>query len=141
MGAITFRADGRIVCVLCDSRHKIPGTAKREYNSYCGSYQYNGKQLITSVDATADPALAGTDQIRDISFNGVVLILKPTKGNGPISDGQLIIRWKKPRLKRVQLKVPNKYSVRYQAGRARERRLRSVLLVKFCAPLVSHLPL
>jgi hypothetical protein len=45
------------------------------------------------VDATADPAFLGTDQIRDITFEGDVMVLQPIKNNGPISDGQRVLRW------------------------------------------------
>lgn len=93
MGLLSLREDGRLVCVLCDSREKMPAGQPREYNSYCGAYQFDGKQLITRVDATADPAFLGTDQIRDITFEGDVMVLRPIKNNGPISNGQRVLRW------------------------------------------------
>ena len=93
MGLLSLREDGRLVCVLCDSRKELPANTPREYNSYCGNYQYDGKQLITRVDATADPAFLGTDQIRDIAFENEVMILRPIKNNGPISDGQRVLHW------------------------------------------------
>ena len=93
MGLLSLRADGRMICVLCDSRKELPAGQQREYNSYCGTYQYDGNQLTTRVDATADPAFLDTDQIRDISFEGEMMVLKPIKNNGPISDGQRVLRW------------------------------------------------
>ncbi len=93
MGLLSLREDGRLVCVLCDSRRELPSGESREYNSYCGDYQFDGKQLITRVDATADPAFLGTDQIRDITFENEVMILRPIKNNGPISDGQRVLHW------------------------------------------------
>lgn len=95
MGVITFSEDGRMICVLCDSRPQISDDRQREYNSYCGSYHYDGRQLVTRVDATANPAFLATDQIRDISFIDDVMVLKPVKNNGPKSDGQRILHWKK----------------------------------------------
>ncbi len=93
MGVLTFREDGRMVCVLCDSRKELSAGQRREYNSYCGSYQFDGKQLITRVDATADPAFFDTDQIRDITFEDDLMVLRPIKNNGPVSDGQRVLRW------------------------------------------------
>jgi len=93
MGLLSLRADGRLVCVLCDSRTELPPGEPREYNSYCGAYQFDGKQLITRVDATANPAFLGTDQIRDISFENEVMVLRPIKNNGPVSDGQRVLHW------------------------------------------------
>ena len=93
MGLLWLREDGRLICVLYDSRNEMPAGQSREYNSYCGSYQYDGKQLVTRVDATADPAFLGTDQIRDIAFENEVMVLRPIKNNGPISDGQRVLRW------------------------------------------------
>lgn len=93
MGLLSLREDGRLICVMCDSREKMPADQPREYNSYCGAYQIDGKQLITRVDATADPAFLGTDQIRDITFEGDVMVLRPIKNNGPISNGQRVLRW------------------------------------------------
>jgi len=77
MGLLSLREDGRLVCVLCDGRRELPSDKPREYNLYCGEYQFDGKQLITRVDATADPAFLGTDQIRDITIENEVMILRP----------------------------------------------------------------
>jgi hypothetical protein len=93
MGLLSLGEDGRMICVLCDSRKDMPAGLAREYNSYCGTYRFDGGQLSTRVDATADPAFLGTDQIRDITFEGDVMVLQPIKNNGPISDGQRVLRW------------------------------------------------
>lgn len=92
MGLLSLRADGRMVCVLCDSGEHPPGQS-REYNSYCGSYRYDGIQLITRVDASANPAWIGTDQIRDISFENEVMVLRPVTNSGPVSNGQRVLHW------------------------------------------------
>ena len=93
MGLLSLRADGRLICVLCDSRKEMPPGQPREYNSYCGAFQYDGKQLTTRVDASANPDWIGSDQIRDISFEDEIMVLRPVKNNGPVSDGQRILRW------------------------------------------------
>ena len=93
MGLLSLRADGRLACVLCDSRLELPQGQGREYNSYCGAYQFDGKQLVTRVDASANPDWIGTDQIRDVSFENDVLILRPVQNSGPVSNGQRILHW------------------------------------------------
>ena len=55
-GLLVFYADKRMMSVLCDGRSELPdGETVREYNSYCGNYEYDGKTLVTHVDASADP--------------------------------------------------------------------------------------
>ena len=92
MGLVSMSASGRLVCVLCDSRENPPGSS-REYNSYCGAYTYDGKQLTTRVDVSANASWVGTDQIRDVSFEDEVMVLKPTQNTGPVSDGQRVLYW------------------------------------------------
>lgn len=77
MGRVTFNGDGRMMAVLCDGRRTVPDSEKREYSSYCGTYAYDGKQLVTRVDAASDPARMGTDQVRDVSFEGDLMVLRP----------------------------------------------------------------
>ena len=93
MGLLSLRADGRLVCVLYDSRPQMPAGQAREYNSYCGAYEFDGEQLVTRVDASANPDWIGTDQIRDVSFDNEVLILRPVKNSGPVSNGQRVLHW------------------------------------------------
>ncbi len=76
-GVVVLGADGRMIAVLCDGRSDLPDGAPREYNSYCGSYRFDGKQLVTRVDACSDPARMGTDQIRDVRFEGDLMVLRP----------------------------------------------------------------
>lgn len=77
MGRVVLGADGRMMAVLCDGRTEIPGGGKREYSSYCGNYTFDGKQLITRVDAALDPSRIGGDQIRDVRFEGNLMVLRP----------------------------------------------------------------
>ena len=93
MGLLSLHPDGRMICVLCDSREAMPSGQAREYNSYCGAFEYDGKQLTTRVDATANADWIGSDQIRDISFENDVMVLRPVKNSGPASAGQRILRW------------------------------------------------
>ena len=59
-GLLVFYADKRMMSVLCDGRSRLPaGESVREYNSYCGNYDYDGKTLVTHVDASADPGRVG----------------------------------------------------------------------------------
>jgi hypothetical protein len=76
-GRVTLGADGRMMAVTCDGRREIPGGGKREYSSYCGNYTFDGKQLITRVDAASDPTRLGSDQIRDVRFEGDLMVLRP----------------------------------------------------------------
>ncbi len=77
MGVVVLGTDGRMIAVLCDGRSSLPDGAPREYNSYCGNYSFDGQQLVTRVDAASDPARMGTDQIRDVRFEGEFMVLRP----------------------------------------------------------------
>jgi len=77
MGRLVLGADGRMAAVICDARAEIPDGGKREYASYCGNYTFDGKRLVTRVDAAADPARMGTDQVRDVHFEGEMMVLRP----------------------------------------------------------------
>jgi Lipocalin-like domain len=77
MGRVVLSADGRMMAVLCDGRREIPDNGKREYGSYCGNYTFDGKQLITRVDAALEPSRIGGDQVRDVRFEGNLMVLRP----------------------------------------------------------------
>jgi hypothetical protein len=77
MGRVVLSADGRMMAVLCDARPEIPGGGRREYSSYCGNYTFDGKQLITRVDAALEPSRIGGDQVRDVRFEGKLMVLRP----------------------------------------------------------------
>ncbi len=79
MGRVTFNADGRMMAVLCDGRPSLPDGAVREYNSYCGNYVFDGKQLITKVDAAASATRVGSDQVRDVTTEGDLMVLRPPR--------------------------------------------------------------
>lgn len=77
MGRLVLAADGRMMAVLCDSRSAVPGGAPREYSSYCGNYTFDGRTLVTRVDAASDPARLGSDQVREVHFDGELMVLRP----------------------------------------------------------------
>jgi len=66
-----------MMAVTCDGRRSIPAGQTREYNSYCGNYTFDGKQLVTRVDASSDPSRIGSDQVRDVRFEGTLMVLRP----------------------------------------------------------------
>jgi hypothetical protein len=77
MGRLTLAADGRMMAVTCDGRPELPAGTSRAYSSYCGNYSFDGARLVTRVDAASDPARIGSDQVREVSFDGDRMILKP----------------------------------------------------------------
>ena len=84
-GLVVFYPDKRMMSVLCDGRRELPaGETVREYNSYCGNYEWDGKTLVTHVDASADPKRIGGDQTRFTHFENGLLVLtqkpRPWKG-------------------------------------------------------------
>lgn len=76
-GRLMLGADGRMMAVLGDNRKQVPAGERREYSSYCGNYTFDGQRLVTRVDAAADPARLGTDQVRDVHFEGDLMVLRP----------------------------------------------------------------
>jgi hypothetical protein len=84
IGIISLSAEGRMTNVLVDGRATLPDGAKREHGSYCGNYTFDGSTLVTKVDAAADPARMGTQQVRKVRFDGerMVLIPPPAEVNG-----------------------------------------------------------
>lgn len=95
MGRIVLNADGRMMAVLIDGRLELPDGVAREYTSYCGSYTFDGRQLITRVDAASDPARLGTDQVRDVYFEGELMVLRPPVRSYNGKDEQRVIHWRR----------------------------------------------
>ena len=77
MGRVTFTADGRMMSVVCDGRKQLPPGTPRDYSSYCANYTFDGARLVTRVDAASDPARIGSDQVRDVRFDGDRMVLRP----------------------------------------------------------------
>ncbi len=77
MGRVVLAVDGRMMAVLCDGRRNVPAGEARDYNSYCGNYTFDGKRLITKVDAASDASRIGSNQVRDVRFEGDLMVLRP----------------------------------------------------------------
>jgi hypothetical protein len=95
MGRVVFNADGRMMAVLCDGRASLPSDMMRVYSSYCGNYTFDGSRLVTRVDAASDPARIGTDQVRDVRFEGERMVLRPPPRQGAIGPEQREITWER----------------------------------------------
>jgi Lipocalin-like domain len=86
MGRVAFTAEGRMMAVTCDGRPELPHGAPREYSSYCGNYVFDGRRLVTRVDAASDRSRIGGEQVREVSFDGEDrMILRPPPR--PTADG------------------------------------------------------
>lgn len=95
-GRVSFSADGRMIAVVCDARPELPAGEVREYNSYCGTYTFDGKRLVTKVFANSDPSRLSADQVRDIRFEGELLVMRPPARAVPGKPSeQREIWWKK----------------------------------------------
>jgi Lipocalin-like domain len=78
MGLLNFSAEGRMMAVLCDGRTVLPEAgAEREYNSYCGSFSFDGTTLVTRVDGATKSERIGGDQVRRVEFRGERMVLFP----------------------------------------------------------------
>lgn len=96
MGRVVLSADGRMMAMTSDARREIPGGGKREYSTYCGNYTYDGKQLITRVDAASDPSRVGSEQVRDVRFeDGLMVLRPPLRSYGGAAAEQRELFWEK----------------------------------------------
>ena len=77
IGRVVLTADGRLSAAITDSRPVIPDGETRGYSCYTGPYTFDGKTLITRVDACSDPARMGTEQVRDVTFEDDLMVLRP----------------------------------------------------------------
>lgn len=95
IGLVSFTAEGRMVAVLCDSRPADHLDTAREFVSYCGAYHYDGRELVTQVDATSRPSWLGTEQRRSVSFEDDLLVLRPPLRAYSSAPEQRVLYWKK----------------------------------------------
>jgi hypothetical protein len=95
MGRVAFNADGRMMAVVCDGRPTLPSGTARGYSSYCGNYNFDGTRLVTRVDAASDPARLGSDQVRDVSFDGERMILRPPPRQSDSGTEQRVLTWER----------------------------------------------
>jgi hypothetical protein len=78
-GLVSFQADGRMYCVLCDGRAQLPAGETRQFMSYAGNYTFDGTILSTRVDASSDASRVGGDQVRTVRFDDGKLVLAPPR--------------------------------------------------------------
>ena len=92
MGRVTFNAEGRMAAVVVDGRPELPPDVRRDYSSYCGNYTFDGTRLVTRVDAASGPSRIGSDQVREVSFDGDFMVLRPP----PRAGGEYrVLTWEK----------------------------------------------
>jgi hypothetical protein len=77
IGRVVLTAENRLSAMITDARPVIPDGEVRDYSCYTGIYTFDGKTLITKVDACSDPARMGTEQIRDVTFEDGLMVLRP----------------------------------------------------------------
>ena len=96
IGRVVFAEDGRLSASITDARSKIPAGETREYSCYAGPYTFDGKTLITKVDACSDPKRMDTEQIRNVKFEDDLMILKPPlRSYGDKPAERRTLWWKK----------------------------------------------
>jgi len=76
IGRVLFMSSGRMMAMTGDGRQALAGQI-REYNTYAGTYTFNGKRLITRVDCCSNPAYMGTEQVREVGHEGGLMVLRP----------------------------------------------------------------
>jgi len=77
VGRVMFTSGGRMMAMTGDGRQVVPAGQVREYNTYAGTYAFNGKRLITRVDSCSNPAYMGTEQVREVGNEGGLMVLRP----------------------------------------------------------------
>ena len=77
IGRLVLGTDGRMMGALMDGRPEIPAGEPRQRSFYSGLYTFDGKQLVTDVDVSIDPDRVGGKQVRDVSFEGDLMVLRP----------------------------------------------------------------
>ncbi len=95
LGIVQLTAAGRMICVLCNSAPELPADTPREFVSYCGAYSFDGKVMRTIVDASSRPDWFNTEQLRDVSFEGETLVLRPPLRAYAAQPEQRVLYWKK----------------------------------------------
>jgi Lipocalin-like domain len=77
LGRVMLTGKGRMMAMTGDGRAHVPDGPVREYNTYAGNYTFDGKLLVTRVDCCSNPAYMGTDQVRDVSHEDGLMVLRP----------------------------------------------------------------
>jgi hypothetical protein len=96
IGRVVLTENGRLSASITDARLKIPDGESREYSCYTGLYTFDGKTLITTVDACSDPERMGTQQTRNVQFEDDLMILQPPlRSYGDKPAERRTLWWKK----------------------------------------------
>jgi len=77
IGRVMFTSSGRMMAMTGDGRQEAHADQVREYNTYAGTYTFDGKRLITRVDSCFNPAYMGTERVREVSHEGGLMVLRP----------------------------------------------------------------
>ena len=77
VGRVMFTSNGRMMAMTGDGRREVLAGLVREYNTYAGTYTFNGTRLITRVDSCSNPAYMGTEQVREVADEGGLMVLRP----------------------------------------------------------------
>ena len=77
VGRVMFTSGGRMMAMTGDGRHTVPAGQVREYNTYAGTFTFDGKRLITRVDSCSNPAYMSTEQVREVGHEGGLMVLRP----------------------------------------------------------------
>ena len=77
VGRVMFTSSGRLMAMTGDGRQDAHAGQVREYNTYAGTYTFDGKRLITRVDCCSNPAYMGTEQVREVGQEGGLMVLRP----------------------------------------------------------------
>lgn len=96
VGRLLFTSSGRMMAMTGDGRHAAHAGQVREYNTYAGTYTFDGKRLITRVDCCSNPAYMGTEQVREVGYQHGLMVLRPPRrtyvGRPP---EQRVLYWEK----------------------------------------------
>ena len=77
VGRVMFTSGGRMMAMTGDGRYTVPAGQVREYNTYAGTFTFDGKRLVTRVDSCSNPAYMSTEQVREVGHEGGLMVLRP----------------------------------------------------------------
>ncbi|MGE3916992.1 MAG: lipocalin-like domain-containing protein, partial [Hyphomicrobiaceae bacterium] len=77
IGRLVLHPNGRMMGAIMDARADIPAGEPRQRSFYSGHYTFDGKRLVTRVDTSIDADRIGSEQVRDVSFEGPLMVLRP----------------------------------------------------------------